>query len=203
MTLSLQAITSSNLGELYKLMHESELDFGNTSAKVAGVVEYGTERSIEWFLMTRPELPGQCQSSPRCLQSLSSNTGFTEFDTRYIAANTLYYICARSNVTHVGREMFTERLEEIRTCSDGFVFDDTPPSPGVVHVSDQDGYLTDITHIQVSWDGFRDNIDATKLGYVDSIRSYSFAVGMVNLLTKFYFSYMMSHLKKVNSKKIE
>ena len=174
----MQAITSSNLGVLYKLLHDSELDFGNTSAKVAGIVVYGTEREIEWFLMTRPEIPTQCINSPRCLQFLTSKSGVIEFDSRFIAANTLHYICARSNVTYIEREIFTERLEAINTCSDGFVLDDSPPSSGEVHVSQHGGYLTDTTHIQVSWDGFSDTMDATKLGYVDRIKSYSLAIGM-------------------------
>ena len=178
---SLKAITSSNLGEMYRLLHGSEFDFGTTSTMVAGAIVYGTERSVNWFLMTRPEVPTHCEISDRCLLSEQSDSGFVEFHASHIRLNTLYYICASSNVAYIERETFTERLEAISACSDGFVLDDTPPYGGEIHVQHHNGYISDTSHVLVSWDGFKDNIDAKKLHYSDGIRSYSFGVGMLKL----------------------
>ena len=178
-----QMIATSNLGQMYSVLHDSELDLSTTSGKVAGVIMYGTERTIDWFLMETaeiPDVPGfYCSEYYGCLGSGSNMDGYMEFNTTGLSRNTLYHICAKSEETSIVREFFTETLEELNTCSDGFALDDQPPTcSGKLHVtSATDGYLTDVTHVVFSWDACHDNNDAKALGYIDNIKSYSYAVG--------------------------
>ena len=143
---------------------------------------YATERHIDWFLMKSQHIPFDCSADPNCIKTQTTTMGFTRFNPNIIQMDTFYYICAYSNTTFIDRELFTERLPEISLCSNGFVLDHTRPSSGIVEVINNNGYLTSLSNIRIQWHGFKDNIEATRLGYIDSIKTYTYAVGKMILL---------------------
>ena len=81
-------------------------------------------------------------------------------------------------MSHVVREKFTEILPLIQGCSNGFVIDSVAPTSGRVYVKNVNGFINDLRHITVSWDGFRDNIDVSALGYEHGINSYDIEIGV-------------------------
>ena len=173
----LQKLHSSNIGIDIAELQNHELDFGKSSSRIAGIVVYGTERNITWFLMTSKYIPTDCLLDVNCLKTETTQTGFVMFDPNLIQLNTFYYICAYSNTTFIERELFTETLQEIASCSNGFVLDNIAPTSGTVDVNNKNGYLTSTSNTLIQWGGFEDNIDARKLGYIDSIKQYTYEVG--------------------------
>ncbi|XP_053381645.1 uncharacterized protein LOC123528459 [Mercenaria mercenaria] len=175
----LEMIHSSNIGSKYALLHDAEVDFGTTTTVISGVMMHATERNVSWYLMRKSDITQliDCDKDKYCVLSATSDTGFMAFDSDLIERNHLYYICAYSNVTLVAREAFTEELTEIRSCSNGFIIDDIPPTDGRVTVRNTGGFLSDISAIDIAWRGFDDNADVEKLGYRDGIKYYSYAIG--------------------------
>ncbi|XP_053376618.1 uncharacterized protein LOC123534121 [Mercenaria mercenaria] len=173
-----KALPSSNVGQLLTLFHDNELDFGTTSSEVVGCILYATERNTTWYLMTSNQPPENCETNKECVISMTTSTGYVSFKKNSITPNKIYYICAYSNSTVLERELFSETLAELNICSDGFVIDTVAPLPGrIENVSSTGGFLSNQEAIEVAWDGFVENIDATNLGYIDRLKQYRFAIG--------------------------
>ncbi|XP_053399191.1 uncharacterized protein LOC123558304 [Mercenaria mercenaria] len=172
-----KVVQSSNIGHLYTVLHNNELDFGTKETQVMGVILYASERNVTWYLMVKNHAPERCELNEDCIASKTTDTGYVSFDRKFIALNTFYYICAYSNKTIIERELFLETLNEIKSCSNGFVLDSKAPRAGHVEVRNTDNFLTNLNSIELVWDGFVDDIDAPNLSYVDSIRTYSYAIG--------------------------
>ena len=173
-------IHSSNIGRNYELLHNAEMDFGNSNTSVVGTLMYATERKVTWFLMKNKRLPdfNECEKDTECAYTTQTEKGFVLFDSMIVNKNTFYYTCAFANASFVSRELFTETLSEIRVCSNGFIIDGTPPFGGEVIISNTGGFITAHGEIEISWNGFDDNVDTSQLGYVDRIKFYSYAIGM-------------------------
>jgi hypothetical protein len=124
------------------------------------------------------EDPLLCDFNKVCVVSKVTNNGFVSFDKTLIKFNTIYYICAYSISTSVIREMHTEVLDQINTCSNGFVLDSIAPVAGKVEIRNNNGFLASLDNIELSWNKFEDNIDATQFGYPRNIASYSYEIGM-------------------------
>ncbi|XP_053392349.1 uncharacterized protein LOC128555022 [Mercenaria mercenaria] len=172
-----KVLPSSNIGPFYTMLHNNELDFGTPETLVIGIMLYATERNVTWYLMLKNETPDRCELNKDCVSSKTTRTGYVSFDRTVIALNTFYYICAYSNVTIVEREMFSETLDRLKSCSNGFVLDSNAPHPGNVEARNTNGFLTNLYVIEIVWDGFVDDINATSLGYIDNIKTYSYAIG--------------------------
>lgn len=172
-------IHSSNIGTHLSLLHNAEVDFGTIDATVAGVLLHAVERNVTWYLMKERTFPqsGDCDKETDCVHSQISDCGYIYFDSHFVDRNRFYYICAYSGSTIFIRETFTEKLPEIQSCSDGFVIDDTPPTTGKISVKNTNGFLTDLSSIDIRWRGFDDNTDAEKLGYPYRIKHFSYAIG--------------------------
>ena len=166
------------LGDTLNQLHNEELDFGTKDTEVVGVILYANERNITWFLSIANSGMTTCHNDPNCAVSRATSDGYVTFPKKLIQYNTMYYICAYSNVSHVVRETFTEILPLIQACSNGFVIDSVPPTTGRVYVENVHGFINDLRHITVSWDGFRDNIDVSALGYEHGINSYDIEIGV-------------------------
>jgi hypothetical protein len=177
-------IHSSNIGSNNAVLHNSEMDFGNTNTSVVGIIMYATERKVNWFLMKHKHVPdfNQCEKDSDCVFTTQTQNGFVLFDKKVIEKNTFYYTCAYSNASSVSRELFTEMFSEIRVCSNGFIIDDTPPFGGHVTVLHSGGFITRRGELNIYWSGFDDNVDTAQLGYVDRIKFYSCAVGRIFIL---------------------
>ncbi|XP_053396792.1 uncharacterized protein LOC123551182 [Mercenaria mercenaria] len=171
------ALPSADIGHLYTVLHNNELDFGTPETQVMGVMLYATERNVTWYLMLKNQAPGSCELNKYCIMSKTNNAGYVSFDQNLITLNTFYYVCAYSSVTVIEREVFSETLYEINSCSNGFVLDSKAPRSGRVEARNTNGFLTNLFSIELAWIGFVDEIHATKFGYVDSIRTYSYAIG--------------------------
>ena len=172
-----QRLHTLNLGKDTDSIQADEIDFGNSSTRIAGVVMYGTERNITWYLMTKKQSPYDCSSDVYCLMAETNQDGYIVINPKFIQMNTFYYICVYSNTTIIKRELFTETLPEMNSCSNGFILDDVHPTSGRVQVLNYNGYLTSTSGILITWSGFKDNVDAKTFGYMDSIKYYSYAVG--------------------------
>lgn len=180
-----QLLSSSSNILSYPDILGNELDFGTASTTVAGAIFHTSGRTVTWYLMTKREVPSQCNCHTNCLTAKTTSNGYVVFNND-IKLNTLLYICAFSNSTVLQRELFTENLEEISSCSDGFVLDDKPPVPGNIYVGNNSGFITDTRNILLSWDAFKSSVDVTTLGYDDEIKSYSFAIGIHHFNSKSY-----------------
>jgi hypothetical protein len=152
----MQMIHSNHLGGETQFLHDTELNFGKISSKVAGVVFYASERNISWYLMSTRRIPtfDQCQSDTKCITSLTSTNGYVYFERKYIRMNNVYYICALSKPLKINRENYVESVAEIRTCSNGFILDDIPPSGGDVLVDNINGFINDLSAIEIDIEGF-------------------------------------------------
>jgi len=128
--------------------------------------------------MTSPRVPSECDIDTECRVSLSTSDGFVVFDTHEVQRNLRYFICAYSNASEVEREWFTEKFEELSSCSNGFIFDTIAPQPGHVHVQNTNGFLTARQDVIVHWDVFEDNVNAAEFGYPSSIKEYYVSCGM-------------------------
>jgi hypothetical protein len=164
------------------------LDFGTSGTEVVGVILYAAERNITWFLMDDNRVPLSCELSKQCIISKVTNTGFVSFASAFTKPNSIHYICAYSTRTSVIREVYTEVLDEIKTCSNGFVLDSIAPVAGKVEIKNKDGFLTSLDNVEISWDKFEDNIDAIKLGYPGNIPAYSYGIGINMQIILSYFS---------------
>lgn len=184
-------IHSSNIGNKYSILHDGEMDFGTNRTTVVGALMYATERNVTWYLMKKQRLPFSldCDKDSDCLYSMTTDTEYVLFDKRLFKEDIFYYTCAFSNATTVSRELFTEVLNEVGSCSNGFILDNTPPFGGHVTVQNTNGFITSRTEIEIAWNGFDDNVDAIELGYVDRLKYYSYAVGM--------YSFPLSYSDKV------
>ena len=176
----LQVLPSKTSGHTAVLLHDAELDFGISTSRVAGAIAYGNNRNVKWYLMMSQKVPPFCKKDPDCVYQEENMDGYVEVPYDRIRMNQIYYICALSHATEIEREYFTESMKEIRQCSNGFVLDDTPPTSGKVHVSNTGGFITDLSSLLIQWDQFDDNVDVAKLGYVDPIQVYSYALGKFN-----------------------
>ncbi|XP_053381647.1 uncharacterized protein LOC123555884 isoform X2 [Mercenaria mercenaria] len=174
-----QMIHSSNIGSKYSVLHDAEMDFGTTNTSVVGTLMYATERNVTWYLMKNKHLPvlEQCDKDSECVFSTTTGNGYVLFDKSLIKQNVFYYTCAFSNASSVSRELFTEILSEIRTCSNGFIIDNTPPFGGQLNVKNTGGFIIRPWKMDISWNGFDDNVNTEKLGYSERIKFYSYAVG--------------------------
>ena len=119
-----------------------------------------------------------CDDDPECIKSVESSGGLGFLHKTLLHKNTKYYICAFSNKTVVSREYFSETLEEIDTCGNGFVVDSDPPIAGQVTLeSNHHGFLTSNKSVRVVWDKFRDIDEFLETGYETGIASYHVSLG--------------------------
>ncbi|KAH3799518.1 hypothetical protein DPMN_153128 [Dreissena polymorpha] len=170
-------LSSSDIGQHYVLLHDSEMNIGNADSSVTGALMYGSERSVSWYLMKMQYVPQTCDSDINCVLKYETDNGYIELDRKYISINELYFICAYSNNTVIEREYFTEILEEISSCSNGFILDSSPPTKGEVQVHNHRGFITNPHYVIVTWTGFDDNIDATVFGYPEKLHYFSMRTG--------------------------
>ena len=129
--------------------------------------------------MTSPEVPDRCKL-PGCKAALITSDGYVQFPAIAIQHNRVYFICALASEVNIVKESYTEILPEIKTCSNGFVVDDRPPTGGELHVNDINGYLTNLQDLEIMWYGFGDNENVDALGYDNEISSYMVAIGTYN-----------------------
>ncbi|XP_052790278.1 uncharacterized protein LOC128224473 isoform X2 [Mya arenaria] len=170
-------IHSSDAGDMYTFLHDNELDFGTSKLRPAAAVMHANERYVSWYLMTSRHVPHDCYTDVSCLKEKITTDGFVVFEEADVFVAATFYVCAFSNKTVVERELFTELLDEIQSCSDGFILDDTAPIPGNIHIQNVNGYLTDIEHVVITWDPFLKERGATLLGYPENIQHYVIGVG--------------------------
>jgi len=176
--LILQTFHSADLGDLYTVLHNNELDFGKPNSVPAGVITYANDREVTWYLLTSPHVPSDCDTDTNCRLSVSTKNGFVLFDTKNVEPNVRYFICAYSKASVVEREWFTEKFEEISSCSNGFIVDTIAPQPGHVYVQNTTGFLTARHDVIVHWDAFEDNVNALEFGYPSLIKEYYISCGM-------------------------
>ena len=172
-------ISSKSIGSKLTLVHKSEADFVLPSTPLAGVILGENERRITWYLMKKPHCPiVTCDDDLECIKTVESSGGLGFLHKTHLHKNTKYYICAFSNKTVVKREYFSETLEEIDTCGNGFVVDSDPPIAGqVTLVSNSHVFLTSNKSVRVVWDKFRDIEKFRKTEYQTGIASYHVSLG--------------------------
>jgi len=172
-----QMIHSAELGALYSVLHDNELNFRTADSVPAGAITYASDRRVTWYLMTSPRVPSDCDTDAACRLSHPTTDGFVVFERQNASPNARYFICAQANATYVEREWFTEKFEELLSCSNGFIFDTIAPQSGQVHVENTHGFLTARQDIIIHWDMFTDNVNAAEFGYPSSIKEYYLSCG--------------------------
>ncbi|WAR31813.1 hypothetical protein MAR_034355 [Mya arenaria] len=170
-------IHSSDVGDMYTFLHDNELDFGTSKLRPAAAVMHANERYVSWFLMTSRHVTNDCNTDVSCLKEKVTSDGFAIFEETDVFLDATFYLCASSNATVVEREWFTESLDEIKACSDGFILDNTAPIPGKIEIQNVNGYITDIEHAVITWDTFIKEKGASLLGYPEDMQYYSIGVG--------------------------
>ncbi|WAR31728.1 hypothetical protein MAR_034270 [Mya arenaria] len=170
-------IHSSDVGDMYTFLHDNELDFGTRKFRPAAAVMHANERNVSWYLMTSRHVPDSCDTDVSCLKEKVTSDGFAIFEETDVFLDATFYMCVSSNATVVEREWYTESLDEIRSCSDGFILDNTAPIPGNIDIQNVNRYITDIEHAVITWDSFHKETGATLLGYPEDIQHYSIGVG--------------------------
>ncbi|XP_052788798.1 uncharacterized protein LOC128223561 [Mya arenaria] len=170
-------IHSSNVGDMYTFLHDNELDFGTSKLRPAAAVMHANERYVSWFLMTSRHVTNDCNTDVSCLKEKVTSDGFAIFEETDLFLDAPFYLCASSNATVVEREWFTESLDEIKACSDGFILDNTAPIPGKIEIQNVNGYITNIEHAVITWDTFIKEKGASLLGYPENMQHYSIGVG--------------------------
>ncbi|WAR31701.1 hypothetical protein MAR_034243 [Mya arenaria] len=170
-------IHSSDVGDMYTYLHDNELDFGTSKLRPAAAVMHANERYVSWFLMTSRHVTNDCNTDVSCLKEKVTSDGFAIFEETDVFLDATFYLCASSNATVVEREWFTESLDEIKSCSDGFILDNTAPIPGKIEIQNVNGYITDIEHAVITWDTFIKEKGASLLGYPEDMQHYSIGVG--------------------------
>ena len=174
----IKATSSRYLGDKLRLLHDNDIDFGTEHTDLIGVVLNGNNREITWFLMTSRQLPTNCELTPDCKASKTTNNGYVRFPRSKIRYNTIYFICAWAPESELLTDTQVDRYPAIQTCSNGFVLDDRPPTTGIIQVKNLNGYINSLQDIVIAWEGFDDNADATSLGYASKIKSYKVEIGM-------------------------
>ena len=173
-------VSSKNIGSKLSLVHSTEADFVPLNTNLVGVILGEYERKITWYLMQKPELPVlPSNDDPECIKEVESAEGVGIFHKTILQENMKYYICAFSNTTVVTREYFSETLEEIKECGNGFVVDNEPPIAGrVTIVSKPHGFLTSNRDLHVLWEGFKDIEVFVKNQYETGIAYYNVSLGI-------------------------
>ena len=110
---------------MYTFLHDNELDFGTSKISPAAAVIHANELNVSGYLMTSRHVPEKCDTDVACLKEKVTSDGFAIFDETNVFLDATFYMCAFSNTTVVEREWFTEAMDEIRSCSDGFILDNT------------------------------------------------------------------------------
>ena len=73
---------------------------------------------------------------------------------------------------------YTAYLEDKHSCSDGFIVDTTPPSPGYVNIGFAGSTQHDNTQLQVHWGGFADIEEiGAELTHESGISHYILEIG--------------------------
>ena len=127
--------------------------------------------------MTSNSVPLDCSASPECKYSRITTEGYVELPSRKLSFDTLYYICADAPESERITGGHREIISPFHACSNGFILDDTPPTGGVIHVKNVNGYINSLTVLAVTWEGFSDNIDATIFGFENNIKFYTVEIG--------------------------
>lgn len=153
------------------------MNIDTINADVLGFMLYATERNITWYLMNTANIPADCNIDPDCVTSTENMDGYARFDPKFINVDTLYFICAHSNTHQIVRETYTEVQDEISSCSNGFILDNSPPKAGKVSVSNLSGYIRNTRGIRMAWDEFYESVDATLVGFPNRIMKYEFGIG--------------------------
>ncbi|XP_052224209.1 uncharacterized protein LOC127839858 [Dreissena polymorpha] len=170
-------LESYNLGSRFSFLHDEEVTFGHSNSTIVGAISYGNKRSINWYLMTEKRMPkSECTLDISCVATETNNDNYVLFSKEVIHENTYYFICANVERINVTFEYSVEYLQPISTCSNGFVIDTIPPSTGCVLVTSSSGYITGNV-VDLSWNGFKDNVDAKYFGYPSDIPSYAYQIG--------------------------
>lgn len=174
----LQILSSANQSDQLNILQENELDITSKATKIAGVTLQATKRNVTWYLTTKKHMStDDCTLNQDFVSTQMTTEGYAIFNIRDIKKNTLHFICACSTAIYIERELFTETLSGIKSCSDGFIFDTIPPAKGTVDVSNSFGFITNIDEVYVTCSGFHDNINSSIFGHVSDIKGYSIAIG--------------------------
>ena len=73
------------------------------------------------------------------------------------------------------------------SCSNGFVVDLEPPMKGHVEVTTMRGLTVPVdSHVRVTWGDFKDKIAQVMTGYVNGIKGYEVALGIILMILHFY-----------------
>ena len=137
--------------------------------------------------MTSSHIPTNCDIDAECSLSVTSRDGFVVFDKAKVKPNTRYFICASSSSTVVEREWFSENLDALSSCSNGFIIDTIAPEPGHIAVKNYNGFLSSSSNIFVHWEKFSDNVKASAFGRPSDIKEYVISCGKCCNKIIFYF----------------
>ena len=135
--------------------------------------------------MTSPVVPDKCKA-PNCKTAVTNSDGYVKFPRNVINYEIVHYICAKASEIIVKKGGQIETLQEIKTCSNGFIIDDTAPTGGKLYVNDKNGYITNLRNFAVMWSGFGDSTNVAALGYDNPISSYTVAIGRSLRLSSLY-----------------
>ncbi|XP_052235488.1 uncharacterized protein LOC127847524 isoform X3 [Dreissena polymorpha] len=170
-------LESYNLGSRFSFLRDEEVTFGQSNSTMVGAIFYNNARLIKWYLMKERRLPlSDCALDISCVATETNKNSYVHFSKDVIFENTYYYICVKTERINVTLEHSVEYLQPIRACSNGFVVDTIPPSDGFVNVTSSSGYITG-NEVEISWHGFKDNVDAKLFGYPSYIQFYAYQVG--------------------------
>ena len=76
------------------------------------------------------------------------------------------------------------------SCSNGFVVDLEPPMKGRVDVTAMRGLTVPVNpNVRVTWGDFKDKIAQVMTGYVNGIKGYKVALGIILVILHFYHHY--------------
>ncbi len=165
-------LNSKMLGTSLRLLHEMDVDFISINSRISAAVTNSDGRNISWYMMKgKPGLPvHDCDSDTWCVASKYSHDGFVRFGKIEFQEEDPYYVCA--NVSARGDH------SGFAVCGNGFIVDETPPLEGSVSITNAvSGFLTDSSHMYITWSGFHDNNPARLNSYANDIKSYSVAIG--------------------------
>ena len=172
----LQILNSEYIGDAITKIHDAEVDVANKKSVIIGAILNGKARKIKWFLTTSPTVPEKCKA-PVCKTAVTNLDGYIKIPRDVIKYDTVHYICAKASEIIVRKNGHDETLPEIKTCSNGFIIDDSPPTGGELYVNDDNGYITNLQNVQVMWSGFGDTTNVAALGYDIPISSYTVSIG--------------------------
>ncbi|KAK7493722.1 hypothetical protein BaRGS_00015051, partial [Batillaria attramentaria] len=168
---------SQQIGNKLHELYDLDIDFAKSDIMLSAILTDGEERNVTWFLMTEERVPsdGNCASDAACVTSKTSFDGkmvFPRAQSRFRDGQT-YFVCAS-----VHSRVEQQQDAEETVCGDGVVIDDAPPVGGSVAISNfGSGYLADMGHVQVTWQGFSDvETMATNIPDIVTLK-YSVALG--------------------------